>query len=179
MPSWSGSCKRPADCQSVTSCTTSGIGNQTLQPLFPQGSVGRRVQGGGRGDKSNKVSIFILSILIQMNTSMRSRYYLFFVYVNTRNVWVTLFPLHHFSWRQSEKKAASVDAQCDHLQVSSIVSNIQTRLCEDSNMNFVDCYEKIWLAHLKNRKNKREQGPDPFPCYWKRKGLALLDKFPL
>ena len=36
--------------------------------------MGRRVQDGGRGDKRNKVSISILSILIQMNTSMRLRY---------------------------------------------------------------------------------------------------------
>ena len=60
--------------QKTSSCITSSIGNQKLQPLFPQGSVGRRVQDGGRGDKRNKVSISILSILIQMNTSMRSRY---------------------------------------------------------------------------------------------------------
>ena len=51
---------------------TRGIGNQRCQPLFPQGSVAiflAHVQDGGPGER-DMVSIFILSILIQMNTSI-------------------------------------------------------------------------------------------------------------
>ena len=51
-----------------------GIGYQRRQPLFPQRSVSTHVQDGGRRDQRNRPFIFILSIFIQMNTSMRLRY---------------------------------------------------------------------------------------------------------
>ena len=70
MPSCIGSCKR-LGYQSVTSCITRGIGNERWQPVFLHvgmavGIYYTHVQDGSQG-KHDKASIFILSIVIEVN----------------------------------------------------------------------------------------------------------------
>ena len=70
LPSCIGSCKR-LGYQSVNSCITRGIGNQKWQSVLLHqwmavGIYYTHVQDGGQG-KRDKESIFILSIVIEVN----------------------------------------------------------------------------------------------------------------